>query len=118
MRLLLVILLLCVPCIPGGVTSSIAEQPKVGDAPPIQGGKASQYRDRALKRMKYNKCYHEGKAECYKEFREAVVWCKKHWKICFPLIEGAGAHASNFGSQILRQCRKALRERCRREAGM
>ncbi len=111
-----VYLAVCFICVLGtlsGVGLGVAGNSAVDTDPSEQQSKAARYRDRAEKRVEFNKCYRSGLPECYKQFQEAIDWCNKNWKRCFPLIESAGAHPSIFGGQILRECKKKLKARCR-----
>lgn len=108
----LLVIVVCLLAGFSGVGKCVAGNSEEGVSPPGHQSKADEYRDRAGKRMEFNKCYRDGLPECYRQFQDGVEWCHKNWNRCFPLIEGSGAHASNFGSQILRKCKDRLRQRC------
>ncbi len=112
-----VICIVCLLGILGGAGNCGAGNDVNGINPPAKQSKAAQYRDRAKKRLEFNKCRRAGLPECYKQFQEAVDWCNKNWEQCFPLIQGAGAHASNFGGQIMKACKKKLEQSCREKSG-
>ena len=79
--------------------------------------KDAAFKERAAKRRKYIVCYEAGKGECYKEYTEAVKWCRENWDKCFPLLPGTSVQAGTYGKQVLDKCKARLKRRCMEEAG-
>ncbi|MFH1116263.1 MAG: hypothetical protein V1792_20315 [Pseudomonadota bacterium] len=118
MTVRLVVCIVCLLSVLDGTGNGAAGSDANGINPPVKQSQAAEYRDRARKRMEFNKCRRAGLPECYKQFQSAVDWCNENWEQCFPLIGGAGAHASNFGAQILKECKKKLEQKCREQSGL
>jgi len=98
-----------------GAGSAGAEQAAPGQKREPEMSKPDQYRQQAVRRMKFNACVKIGKVQCYRKYQDAVEWCDKNWQQCYPLIEGIGVHAANYGEQVFRKCRSELEDRCRKE---
>lgn len=101
----------------GSVSSTVAEPMSNGKDQSQGKTDAERYHERAVQRMKFQKCYQLGRVNCFEKYREAVAWCRQNWSRCFPLIDGLGTHASTYGSQVVERCKQELRQKCRREAG-
>jgi len=89
------------------------------DAPigQAQDSEADRYWQSVEKKRKLNKCLRLGRRQCYEKYQAAVERRLKNWNECFPMIKHAGVYAGAYGEQIAEQCRKALEEKCAREAG-